>query len=200
MSGTQTIQGSIRKSGNTVTPCVALMQPHFGGNPATSTDYTDGFTIAEPLVASPTGTEAWEVTGFSVQVRFIATIATVAAVRYWARWGDMWAGVLKDITPQGPATPTVPVWPPARFPSDLSTFAKIWSGKDDSLTVCNSNTNRIDAHTLVSNQTVLPFPLTVTPGSQLAFAVIMGRSVISATLGIWVSEITYAINYNTKRR
>lgn len=176
------------------------MYPHFGSQGPDITDYADGFIAAQPLTASPTGTEAWEITGFSVRLRMVASIDSVASTKYWARWGDIWAGVLKDQTIPGPATATLPTWPPPQFPSDLSTLAKVWTGADDPIAACNVNTNKMANHTLITNQTVLPFPFTVNAGSQLAFAVIMGRSILDALVALWISEITYTVNYNTIRR
>lgn len=192
MSGTNLLPGTFPKTGG----LVAVMFPHNGSQGPRLTDRTDGFFAADPLVTSPTQVETWEITGFSVQVRLAAGISTLATVTYWARFGDIWAGVLKDFPLPG-HTPILPIWPPARFPPDLSTFIKIWDGAEDRIAVTNANSSAPENYSQISVSTVLPFPITVQPGSQLAFAVVMTPSILDAEISVFVSDITYAINYNT---
>lgn len=207
--GTNVIPGHIAKTPlNPGQPgiWVSWQFPHGGRSPVTGiTDVLDGCFIAEPLVASPTTVESWEIVGFSAQLRIAANIDTVVAQQpqYWARFGNIWVGILKDI-PLPTCTPGIPVWDTVRFPPDLSAFIKVWDGAEDPVAIVNGTTHIdrainavIEDYSLIAVSTVLPFPLTVQPGSQLAFAVIMTPSTVDAVVDFVIGDVQFAVNYNT---
>jgi hypothetical protein len=200
MSGVESISGSFPKIGDLVASCGA----HDGLAGPGVTDRTDGFFAAVPLTASPTQSQPWELLGFSASIRMFAvhhlTAFGLNSALYWARFGDIWAGIVKD-TPIPTPTPVTPKWPRADFPSDLSTLTRIWNGAEDYIAVAkDSVSNSAITPVDISVSTVLPFPITVQPGSQLGFALIMTQSIIDALLTIDITDVRYTVNYNLKRR
>lgn len=161
------------------------------------TDRTPGFYAFQRLPDSPTSADAWDILAFTVSLRLGVVVDLAgglpAGYQYWARFGDLWAGVVLDGTILAGAAGQTPIWPPGQFPSDLSTFDRIWDGSQDDIRVVNSST--ITDFTLIARTFQLPFPPRIRSGSQLGFALILTPSILDPAIAIFVRSCQFSIAY-----
>lgn len=171
-------------------------RPINGNNTSRQPDKTLGIFAGTTVGAGPTASGHWDITGFSVSVKLgILQVVGVAGQQYWARPGNLWAGVLIDQS----APTSVGNYPPASFPADLSTFTKIWDGSTDYAGMPNGILDE-SGYTNIPNLYILPFPKTVQPGTQLSFALIMTPSILDPCLAITCWSCQFAVHYNPVER
>lgn len=163
-------------------------------------DRTPGIFAATQLPASPTMSHPWDILGFTVQVE-MAIFGPISGTHHqsWARLGDLWAGVVTDQAVLGPGKqPVVPllIWPPAKFPSDLTPFLKLWSGADDDAIFVNDVTGGTpQSRTRLAQSFIFPFPIVVQPGSPLAFALVLTPSTLDSSVRIQIYSCNFTLLY-----
>lgn len=164
----------------------------------TIVDRTPGVFAAVQLGAQPTMKTGWNILGFSVQIR-LAAVFTGSGLQFWARQGNVWAGILVNgRIPPSPTPITPPSWPPAEFPNDMSTFAQVWNGETDPIRVIEDFPTLMKVDTnyeLIALTTMLPLPQQVEPGAQLGFAVVMMPSIMSRCLCFVLRSVDFSVIY-----
>lgn len=166
--------------------------------PSHSVDRTVGQYAAVQLPVQPTSASAWVILGFSVQVRMAIYINGVTPP-YWARLGDLWAGLLIDRPAVQRNVSGFARWGPADFPPDVSMMTKIWDGSTDPITTINSSTGLDTSNFhLISEVFSIPFPVTIRPGSQLYFGLILTPSILDTLIYPAVLDCEFSVIYTPR--
>lgn len=159
-----------------------------------TTGFTTGLTRVVPLQLQPTLVERWQIIGYSVRIR-LGLAFFLPSGQIWGRLGQLWTGLVTDssLTPANVAT----------FPSDLSTFVKVWDGQNDdirevNLNELNAGTANPLGYTLIAQTFMLPQPIEIRSGSQIQMALVLTPSMITTLTAaeLVILRASYSVIYN----
>lgn len=167
---------------------------------APAVTHTTGQIAVKHVVGAPTSAQGWTLVGWSIS--YVGVVqSTIEGSKPWARYGDLWGGVLVD-SPLQSSSPAqaVPGTPIGVLPADLSTFAKLYSGADDpSFPMVDSVNGEYPAYTRGAEQ-ILPQPIHVEAGGDVEMALILTPSLMQVQSGgalplIIIPRASYTILY-----
>jgi hypothetical protein len=169
-----------------------------------------GATRVARVDLQPTLMQHWRILGWSISAKLGLAISPALPVTagIWGTLGELWAGLASGANladsggmPHGIAFGTVPKTQVA-FPPDMSTFAKIWDGAEERITLISNALSGLEADARavqVGLTYMLPSPIEHTTGSQVQMVLALTKSVIGTISGpcsVLVRSATYTLIYD----
>ena len=162
----------------------------FSGAAASTAQRTTGATVVQRVPTLP-GPGGMSLFGWTLKYDGYVIGNYPQGALPVARFGDLWGGVVADPTIPTDTTTTAQGAGGnfrSHLPSDLSSFAKVYSGADDRCFTLNtlSNQTQYQDQDPRSFTYMLPQPMRVDEGRQLAFMVVLTPSILLIQSGaIW---------------
>jgi hypothetical protein len=159
-----------------------------------SADWTKGAIRTAQVPIQPTLMQKWRIMGFSARAQL--GVVRALANPFYGHWTDLWAGLLVDKTmsdfqgiqgDRGSVT----------LPQDLSTFAKLWSDRDNPPPPIITTPYDIAAGQGWFGLTyMLPNPLEVRAGAQVSMALILMPMLLGFGMGFKVGSCDFSVLYD----
>lgn len=175
-------------------------------NPTAGTIRDPGAIRVAPLTIQPNLTQRWVAIGWNVRAR--VAIATSPTFQTYAKFGQLWTGLMVDSTlgNSGGIAGLFPLSGGATFPGDFSNFDVLWGGNDDPLPVFDRNVlapiasfPAVTAWGLLAKTFMFPSPIDIRSGSNMQMALVLTPSILGQFVTVKVLSCDFTVLYNDMR-